>query len=170
LSFLYSVKHAASLDDITYSINYYDIANELQNAILLQKFDFLQDLAISVADVLKNLPLLQAILDGLQIQIKITLLKAPLHCKTIGLEYLATFSSDRAWAASKISYFVGNLTCPTIVGINSAERLEAQDVVVNLSIDGQEWDSIQRTRLDLRNLSKMLYEVRSFHILCIHST
>ena len=156
------------MDDITYSINYYDIANGLQNATLPQKFDFLQDLATSVADVLKNLPLLQAILDGLQIQIKITLLKAPLHCKTIGLEYLATFSSDRAWAASKISYFVGNLTCPTIIGVNSAERLEEQDVVVNLSIDSQERDLIQKTRLDLRNLTKMLYEVRSFHILCVY--
>lgn len=149
------------MDDIIYSINYYDIVSELQNAILPRKFDSLQDLAINVTNILKNLSMLQAILDGLQIQIQITQLKAPLHCETIGLKYLATFSSDGAWAASKISYFVGNMTCPTIIGVNSAERLEKQNVVVNLSIDIRDRNSIQKNWLDLRNLIKVLYEVRS---------
>lgn len=157
MSLLYNVKQAASLDDITYSINYHEFANELQT-ILPRNFDSLQDLAINVADILKNLPMLQTILDGLQVQLKITQLKAPLHCKTIGLKYLATFFSDGAWAASQISYFVENLTCPAIIGI-LAERLEKQDVIVNLSIDSQR-DTIQKNPLDFRNLTKVLYEVR----------
>lgn len=161
LSFLYNTKQAASSDDIAYTINYFHIAAELQKAILPQQFESFQHLAINVTDFLKNLPGLQAILSGLQIQIKITQLKAPLHCKTVGLEYLATFSSDGAWTASKIYYSVGDLICPTIVGVNSAERLEKQDVVVNLTIDSQEQDLRQKDRLDFRNLAKVLYDVSS---------
>lgn len=105
--------------------------------------------------------MLQAILNGLQVQIKLTQLKAPLHCKTVGLEYLATFSSGRAWAASKIRHSVRELICPAIIGVNSVERLEKQDVVVNLFIDSQEQGFIERDPLDLRKLAKVLYEVRS---------
>ena len=165
LSFLYNVQQAASSDDITRSINYSYITKELRNAVLPRQFESLQDLAINVAQILKILPMLQTILDGLQVQIKVTQLKAPLHCKTIGLEYLATFSSDGAWTASKIYHSVGDLTCPTIIGVNPAERLEKQDIVVNLSIGSQQRDSIQNDWLNLRNLTKVLYEVWSLNFL-----
>lgn len=163
MSFFYNVKQAASLDDITCSINYSHIAKNLRNAILPRQFESLQDLAINVADILKNLPMLQAILDGLQIQIKVTQLRAPLHCKTVGLEYLIVFSSDGAWAASKIHQFIGDLICPAIIGVNSAERLEKQDVVVDSSIDSQERGLSEKDRLDFRYLARVLYDVCSQH-------
>jgi dihydroneopterin aldolase/2-amino-4-hydroxy-6-hydroxymethyldihydropteridine diphosphokinase/dihydropteroate synthase len=96
---------------------------------------------------------------GSEIRVKVKQLKAPLHAKTVAIEHLAKRMPNGSWTHRKINHIVEDLTCPIIVGINPAERLERQNVVVNLSVDTGDQGLERGYWLDFRNLIKVLYEV-----------
>ncbi|KAF8964785.1 Dihydropteroate synthase-like protein [Flammula alnicola] len=157
--FIYhNVSRTANADDLSYSINYSDIAKEIRASVISTPFICLQDLSRHICNAIHEFSSLVNLLGGLEIRIRVAQLKAPLHCKTVAVEHLAKFSSDGSWSAHEITHIVEDLTCPTIVGVGSAERLEKQDVVVNLSINTGEQGLDQRDWIDLRALTRILYE------------
>lgn len=106
----------------------------------------------ALVDILANY------LDRLEVHIKVVQLKSPLHTKTVGIEHVAKFQSDRSWIPSQITHFVEDLICHAIIGVNPQERVEKQNVVVNLTIESGE-DGLRGSTIDFRSLTKTLYDV-----------
>jgi dihydroneopterin aldolase/2-amino-4-hydroxy-6-hydroxymethyldihydropteridine diphosphokinase/dihydropteroate synthase len=161
LSIFYDVSKTAETDDLKYSINYSEIANRIRNAVASKTFFSLQDLARSICQSMDSSGPLSPSDDapGSEIRVKVKQLKAPLHAKTVAIEHLAKRMPNGSWTHRKINHIVEDLTCPIIVGINPAERLERQNVVVNLSVDTGDQGLERGYWLDFRNLIKVLYEV-----------
>jgi dihydroneopterin aldolase/2-amino-4-hydroxy-6-hydroxymethyldihydropteridine diphosphokinase/dihydropteroate synthase len=154
LVIFHDVSRAAQTDDLSFSLNYAIIAKHVRRSIELNSFQHLQSLARHITDALS-----QILEGGTEVQIKLVQLRSPLHTKTVGIEYVAKFHSDRSWAPSGVTHFVEDLVCPAIIGVNPAEREEKQDVVVNLAINTGEHKLGGEPEVDLRNITKSLYEV-----------
>jgi len=92
------------------------------------------------------------------ISIKIVQLRGPLHCKNVGLE-VRSVREQGGWMVSRTRHFVTDFTCPTIIGVNDVERVEEQEVVVNISIETSNFPLDQVT-LDYRSLTRSLWKVR----------
>ena len=161
----------AETDDLKYSINYSEIANRIRNAVASKTFVSLQDLARSICQSIDSSGPLSPSDDALgsEIRVKVKQLKAPLHAKTVAIEHLAKRMPNGSWTHRKINHIVEDLTCPIIVGINPAERLERQDVVVNLSVDTGDQGLERGYWLDFRSLIKVLYEVRCIFFFFRHN-
>jgi len=157
LVIFHDVSQAAQTDDLSLSLNYAIVAKHVRRSIELNSFQHLQSLARHITDALS-----QILEGGTEVQIKLVQLRSPLHTKTVGIEYVAKFHSDRSWAPSGVTYFVEDLVCPAIIGVNPAEREEKQDVVVNLAIKTGEDELGEETEVDLRNITKSLYEVECY--------
>ncbi|KAF5349252.1 hypothetical protein D9756_009402 [Leucocoprinus leucothites] len=151
----YDVAPCSTTDSLDLSINYSSISKKLGSA--LAEPDNLT--YRSIEDVLSRaLTVVQGALTDIaatDFTIKIIQLKAPLHCKNVGLEALSVRERE-GWTVSKIRHFVTDFTCPTIVGVNDVERVEEQDVVVNISIETRRVP-LDQINLDFRCLSRSLW-------------
>jgi len=156
------VSKTAETDDLKFSINYSEISNRIRTDIASKTFVSLQDLSRFICHALEPpgppSPLDEAL--GSEIRVKVKQLKAPLHAKTVAIEHLAKRMPNGSWTHRKVNHIVEDLICPIIVGINPAERLERQNVVVNLSVDTGDQGLERGYWLDFRSLVKFLYEVR----------
>lgn len=92
-----------------------------------------------------------------EISLKIVQLKPPLHCKAVGLETSAT-----AGVVDSLNYFLEDLVCHAIVGVNACEREEKQIVKFNISIQDVSGNFDRTQWLDFRALTRRLYEVGQF--------
>jgi len=153
LVIFHDVSQAAQTDDLSLSLNYAIIAKHVRRSVESHSFKHLQNLSRHITDALS-----QILEGGTEVQIKLVQLRSPLHTKTVGIEYVAKFHSDRSWTPSGVTYFVEDLVCPAIIGVNPAEREEKQDVVVNLAINTGD----EEPEVDLRNITKSLYEVECY--------
>jgi len=155
------VSKTSETDDLKFSINYSEITNRIRTVVSSKSFLSLQDLSRAISQSIASSGLLSPLGDALgsEILVKVKQLKAPLHTKTIAIEHLAKIKPDGSCTNLKIKHFVKDLICPTIVGINHAERLEKQDAVVNLSVDTGDQGLEREDWLDFRSLIKLLYEV-----------
>ncbi|KAF8153167.1 Dihydropteroate synthase-like protein [Crassisporium funariophilum] len=171
LTIHYDVRNTASTDDINFSINYAEIADSLRTVVSSRTFSSLQDLARyvatslenKVADIIDNSK--SQLDDGFKIHFEVKQLKPPLHCRLVGLEFTAKYHGNEEhvnkWKTSKIRFSVADLVCPVIIGVNAAERLERQNVTINLEIDALapvEWGVLDDIALDFRTLSRVLCE------------
>lgn len=152
----------AETDDLKFSINYSEIANCIRTVVASKAYVSLQDLARSICQSIESSGPLSPSIDALgsEIRVKVKQLKAPLHAKTVAIEHLAKRMPNGSWTHHKINHIVEDLTCPIIIGINPAERLERQNVVVNLSVETGDQGLERGYWLDFRSLIKILYEVR----------
>jgi len=164
LSIFYDVAETAQSDELEHSINYADIAKRLRDVVTDRKdengFLCLQDLSRHICYSIGAFPSLLHILDGLEIHIKVKQLKSPLHSKAVSIEHFAKFCADGSWRPQRIKHVVEDLFCPVIVGVEVAERLEKQDVVVNLSIDTGEQGLFPQDWINIRYVIQTVYEVR----------
>lgn len=122
-------------------------------------FVCIQDLSRHLSDTVAKI--LMECRSGLDVLIRVNQLKAPLHAKCVAVEQVAKCLPDGSWTASKIVHYVEDLICPTIIGINAAERWEKQDVVLNLCIDTGPQGLAPQEWIDLRVVTKEVYEVCS---------
>ena len=159
ISIFHDVSPAAQTDDLSLSLNYFVIANDIKNATQTKSFSGLRDVSRHISNVLSDT--LANFLDGLEVHIKVVQLRSPLHTKTVGIEHIANFQSDRSWVPSQITHFVEDLSCPAIIGVNPQERIEKQDVMVNLAIES-EGHGLDGEAIDLRVVTKTLYDVSDF--------
>ncbi|KIM41558.1 hypothetical protein M413DRAFT_445532 [Hebeloma cylindrosporum] len=157
LSIFHDVSKTAETDDLKFSINYSEIAKRIRTAVASKTFVSLQELSRYVCQSAGPISPSDDAL-GSEICVKVKQLKGPLHAKTIAIEHLAKRMPNGSWTHRKINHIVEDLTCPIIVGINPAERLERQNVVVNLSVDTGDQGLERGYWLDFRNLIKVLYE------------
>ncbi|KAF9452819.1 Dihydropteroate synthase [Macrolepiota fuliginosa MF-IS2] len=155
IDIFHDVAPASATDDLTRSINYSNISKELGSVLeepphaTYQSLEHITNRALSA---------IQGTLTDTtvtEVKIKVTQLKAPLHCGDVGLEAWSIRENGR-WNVSKTRHFVTDFTCPTIVGVNDVEREEAQDVVVNISVETPS-APVDRIKLDFRRLMRSLW-------------
>lgn len=153
----YDVAPCSVTDNLDLTLNYSSISKDL--GLVLEKSD---QSYRSIEDVMScALTVVQRALTdvtALDINIKIIQLKAPLHCKNVGLE-IWSIREREEWMISRVRHFVTDFTCPTIVGVNDVERVEEQEVVVNISIETSNFP-LDQAALDYRNLTRSLWKVR----------
>ncbi|KAF9564085.1 Dihydropteroate synthase [Agrocybe pediades] len=121
----------------------------------------LQDLSRHICDTIGKLSLLKDMLDGLEVYLKVTQLRSPLHSKSISIEHFARFSLGGSWTPRNVRHVVEDIVCPAIIGINVAERLEKQDIVVNLTVDTREQGLSPQDWINVRFIVQTLYEAVS---------
>lgn len=136
-----------------------EVTNRVRTAVISQPFECLQDLSHHILTAFATFPSLSHHLNGLQIYLNVRQLKAPLHTKTISFENLAKYSADGSWIAEKVAHVIEDLICTAIIGVRVAERLEKQDVIVNMSVDTANKGTGRDDWIDFRSLIGMLYEV-----------
>ena len=164
LSIFHDVSQVANSDDLTHTIDYANVAEKIKSAVTTKSFICLQDLSVHVCDAISLLPAVKTFLDSLRVYLKVKQLKAPLHSKIVAVDFTATFSADGSWRPQKVTHYVEDLSCPVIVGVGIAERLEKQEVVVNLSVDTGDKGLDRDDWIDLRALTRVLYEVYAGHL------
>ncbi|KAF5325517.1 hypothetical protein D9619_009704 [Psilocybe cf. subviscida] len=153
IGILTDVSGAAQADDIKQTIDYAELADRVQNSLASdsQTFDGLEDILAHIC------PLLVSEVDR-EVEVKIVQLRAPLHCKTTGIHFKAVISRNGSWTTSKVTHFIDDLTCPTVVGILDVERQEKQDVIANVSIETDEDGLSPENWIDLRHITQILYK------------
>lgn len=154
IGILTDVSGASQADDIKQTIDYAELANRVQNSLASdsQTFDGLEDILAHICT------LLVSEVDR-EVEVKIVQLRAPLHCKTTGIHFKALISRNGSWTTSKVTHFIEDLTCPTVVGILDVERQEKQDVIANVSIETDEDGLSPENWIDLRHITQILYKV-----------
>ena len=160
LSIFHDVSSAGRTDDLSFSLNYSSIAKCIRKRIAARSFSHLQDVSCQVSGALTD-ALDGRCLDGLRVGVRVLQIKSPLHTKSVGIEHLATFRADRLWAPSHVIHFIEGLSCDAIVGIHPHERVEKQDVVVNLAIESKAYGLVGDP-VDFRLIIKTIYDVRRF--------
>jgi len=157
-SIFYDVSLAARTDDLTLSLDYSLVTKKIRRAIGNKPFQDLRDLSRQVTNTLGST--LVDVIEGLEVYVKVIQMKPPLHTKFVGIEHHAIFGLDRSWTPRQVRYFVEDLVCPAIIGVNAAERVEKQDVVVKISINTGKKGLNDDPSLNLRFVSEILYKVR----------
>jgi dihydroneopterin aldolase / 2-amino-4-hydroxy-6-hydroxymethyldihydropteridine diphosphokinase / dihydropteroate synthase len=136
----HDVRTTAETDDLKFSINYSELASQVRKTVAPPAiFSTLNDLANSVHEKLLDN-------DGVSsVWLRIVQHKGPVHGTHVGLE-LSTTRNYR--------WFIQDLDCHAIVGVNDSEREETQNVVLNISIE-----NAQPVNVDFRHLVRYLYKV-----------
>ncbi|KAK7460898.1 trifunctional dihydropteroate synthetase [Stygiomarasmius scandens] len=171
LSVPHDISSTAKTDELEHSINYSTLASSIRDKIdTSQSFESLEDLTHSIFDVLlspaaKGTPRLSGV------QLKVTQVKPPLHCKSVSVEAEATRSGDSSWnlTLNGIIHRIEDLECDLIVGINPAERVEKQLVRINITAEtlghmGTKEKLDLKSKecwIDFRALIRTVYEVVS---------
>ncbi|KXN84082.1 hypothetical protein AN958_00469 [Leucoagaricus sp. SymC.cos] len=157
IDIFYDVAPSSTTDDLNLSIDYSSISKKLGMALAEPN----KSTYISIEEVVHQaLSVAQGILTDVavtEVNIKVVQLKAPLHCKNVGLEAWSVRTRE-GWAVLKTRHFVIDLVCPTVIGINDVERDEEQDVLVNISIETHD-TLLDRIKLDFRQLTRSLRKV-----------
>jgi dihydroneopterin aldolase/2-amino-4-hydroxy-6-hydroxymethyldihydropteridine diphosphokinase/dihydropteroate synthase len=158
----YDIASCGISDNLDFSINYSSISKKLSAAFTeepshVRSYQSLEDIVANCV-----FPVLQGALTGVsvtEIKVKIIQIKAPLHCKEVGLESWSSLrTEEEGWVVSKIRHFVTDFVCPAIIGVNDVERTEEQEVVVNISVETHS-TRLDHTSLDFRKLTRSLWKV-----------
>jgi dihydroneopterin aldolase/2-amino-4-hydroxy-6-hydroxymethyldihydropteridine diphosphokinase/dihydropteroate synthase len=157
LSVSHDIRQTASTDDLVHSVNYSVLAKNLRKSLELKNiFSSLEDFAIHIFDTLLG----SGSTHVRELHIKVVQLKPPLHVKSVGLEAVGAILHGGERRFSHIKHFVEDLVCHAIVGVNPPEREEKQVVNVNFYLEGC-WEHLsENVWIDLRGLTRTLYEVR----------
>lgn len=161
LSVPHDVRQTASTDDLSHSINYAALAERLRESLHPgATFGSLEGFASYIFEtLLESGP---GTTSSSTLHISITQLKSPLHSKAVGLVANAVLSAVLTaprWIASHIRYFLKDIECHAIVGVNDCEREEKQIVKLNISVEGCSEDLEEEHWFDFRGLTRTLYEV-----------
>jgi dihydroneopterin aldolase/2-amino-4-hydroxy-6-hydroxymethyldihydropteridine diphosphokinase/dihydropteroate synthase len=163
LSIPHSISSTASMDDLSHSVNYSLLCSLLRDSLndKTAPFETLESLSVRIFDIL----LLRSGSDASSLPflgeacLRVVQSRAPLNCKAVGIESVATTSSSESWSAGYVKHFCEDLECSTIIGINACEREERQIVRVNISIEGRDAGFQRENWVDFRSLTRNLHEV-----------
>ncbi|KAJ7507284.1 Dihydropteroate synthase-like protein [Mycena galericulata] len=158
LSIPHDISSTASADDLSHTINYSLLCSLLRDSFndTTPPLESLEDLAARIFDVLLLRSDSDASIPFLgEVHLKVVQTRAPLNCKSVGLESMAMTSSGASWTIGHVKQFIEDLACLTIIGVNACEREERQIVRVNISIE--HWDSGLK-RVDFRSLTRALHK------------
>ncbi|CAA7268798.1 unnamed protein product [Cyclocybe aegerita] len=158
LSIFYDISQAAQTDDLSHSLNYAEVAKAIRGATTSKTFRNIQDISRRVSDIVFQLLTSRG---ASEIHVRIVQLKGALHCKSIAVEHLASLSEDGNWRPKNIAHHIEGLTFPVIVGVNAAERLEKQDLVVNMSIATGTQGLSPDDWIEMRSVTSQVYEAIS---------
>jgi dihydroneopterin aldolase / 2-amino-4-hydroxy-6-hydroxymethyldihydropteridine diphosphokinase / dihydropteroate synthase len=159
LSVPLDVRKTALTDNLVHSVNYSVLSQTLRNS--LESKNTFSSLEAFVIHVFHSL-LGTASTRIQELRVKVVQLKSPLHAKSVGLEAVGTVQRDGEWSVSHIKHFVENLDCHAIIGVNPLEREEKQVVKVNICLEGCLEHLSETVWIDLRGLTRTLYNVCVF--------
>ncbi|KAF3923183.1 hypothetical protein ABW20_dc0109266 [Dactylellina cionopaga] len=121
-----SVGLAGSTDHLAHSINYGTVCKAAAKALQEKNYDSLEHLAETLAGIV-----LGDELRGEWISVKVEQLKSLLRADAAGLEIVRRKDGVRE-VQDKV--LIKNLKVATIIGVNDCERLERQQVIINLTL------------------------------------
>ncbi|KAF7341970.1 Folic acid synthesis protein [Mycena venus] len=158
LSIPHDISSTASTDDLSHTINYSLLCSLLRDSLndKTPPLETLEALAVRIFDVLFSRLGSDPVVG--QAHLKVVQSRAPLNCKAVGVESVAASSSGSSWTADYVKHLCEDLECSTIIGVNTCEREERQNVRVNISIE--RWDSVVQRHnwVDFRFLTRTLHE------------
>ncbi|KAJ3512686.1 hypothetical protein NLJ89_g3383 [Agrocybe chaxingu] len=158
LSIFYNISRTAWRDDLRFSLNYAEVAKVIRKATISKSFLCIQGVSRHVSDtVFQNFTPRGAS----ETHVRVVQLKGPLHCRSVAVEHLAGLSQDANWQRRNIIHHIEDLTSPVIVGVKAAERLEKQDVVINVSIDTGLQGLSPEDGIEIRSVTSHIYEAIS---------
>ncbi|KAK7040701.1 trifunctional dihydropteroate synthetase [Paramarasmius palmivorus] len=164
LAIPHNIRGTAETDDLSQSINYSTLASTLRTSLspvsltdLQPIFPSLEAITSHAFDLLlshfsSSAPALQGA------WLKVTQVKPPLHCKTVGIESQASSTKGAGWHSHSIRHLIEDLECKAIIGVNAAERLERQLVQINISIEHDGGFDLGKDSVDFRSLTRRLYD------------
>ncbi len=161
ISIFHDVAPASATDDLNLSIDYSSISKKLGSVFSGSEPTGESVPYGTIEDVVSRA--LEVVQDALtnttvtEVQARVTQLKAPLHCKEVGIE-ARSIRNDGKWEISRINHFITDFVCPTIIGVNDVEREEQQNVVINISVETN-GVPLDRVNLDFRSLARSLWTV-----------
>jgi dihydroneopterin aldolase/2-amino-4-hydroxy-6-hydroxymethyldihydropteridine diphosphokinase/dihydropteroate synthase len=144
----FDISKVAETDDLSFSIDYSDISKQLTEAVSGESYSSLEALSDSIFHFA-----FRHWSDISELSVKVLQMKSPIHSQAIGLES----SQIRGETLYNDRYFVQGLTCQAILGVNACERVEKQNVSINLSVERQRRSS---GPFDFRVLTRRIYDVR----------
>jgi dihydroneopterin aldolase / 2-amino-4-hydroxy-6-hydroxymethyldihydropteridine diphosphokinase / dihydropteroate synthase len=154
LTVTFDIRKVAETDALPDTINYSSISSEVTELLSAGCHDSLETLSDSIFNfVFQSRP------DISRLDVKIIQTRAPLHTKHVGFEC----SRTRGTGSFLERYFVDDLICPTIVGVNICERNERQDVCLNLSFERSDSQRAKGS-FDYRGLTRIIYDVRQYSL------
>ncbi|KAJ7846339.1 Dihydropteroate synthase-like protein [Mycena olivaceomarginata] len=157
LSIPHDISSTAANDDLSQTINYSLLCSLLRDSLndKISPLETLEALTSRIFDVL----FLRSGSDPVvgEVRLKVIQPRAPLNCKAVGVESVATASSGSSWTTDYVKHLC-ELECSTIIGVNACEREERQNVQVKVSIE--RWDSVVQRHnwVDFRSLTRILHE------------
>ncbi|KAJ6591116.1 Dihydropteroate synthase [Mycena vulgaris] len=161
LAIPHNISSTASTDNLAHTVNYSLLCSLLRDSLndKTPPLETLETLCARIFDILLRSDSDASILPSLtEAHLRIVQSRAPLNCKAVGVEAIATTSSGPPWSAGYVKHFCEDLQCSTIIGVNACEREERQNVRVNISIE--RWGSgLQRDHwVDFRSLTRKLHK------------
>jgi dihydroneopterin aldolase/2-amino-4-hydroxy-6-hydroxymethyldihydropteridine diphosphokinase/dihydropteroate synthase len=147
LSLLYDLRGAGDSDDLSQSISYSSIYSALTRASTsdYSSLEVLLDHIFAVA--FDTYPSVE------EVDVKIVLTKFPLHCKAAGIEAGSLKGGVRT---RPNRFFLEDLICHGIIGVNPQERVQKQTICLNISYSSRE---VFQTRFDFGDLARRTYKV-----------
>jgi len=162
LSIAHDLRRTALTDDLSYSINYASICSTLcQRVTSNDVTESLEALSKRIFDLVFGLED-QSVIQ--EVHLKVLQIKAPLHCKTIGVDSIAKVGNGHAWGVDSVRHFCEDIECQAIVGLNACEREVKQVVRLDISIENPTGDLERSNWLDFPVLIRRLYTVSSYHL------
>ena len=157
-AFPYDVRQTAETDDLVHSVSYATIASSIRNSIQSETspFQSLEQMCQHIFDAVLHSP--SPLIN--ELSLRIVQLKAPVHCKHIGLE-----ATSNGTSISQYKTFFEGIQVPCIIGINKSEREETQDVLLDISISTDLPKLHAENWIDFRTIIRTVYEVRFSFVL-----
>ncbi|KAJ7481629.1 Dihydropteroate synthase-like protein [Mycena latifolia] len=159
LSIPHNISSTASTDNLSHTINYSSLSSLLRDSLndKTPPLESLEKLSVQIFELLllpsrSEAPMIR------EARLKVVQSRAPLNCKAVGVESIATTSSVSSWSVGYVKHFWEDLECSTIIGVNACEREERQTVRVTIFIE--RWDAgLQPDNwMDFRSMTRELHE------------
>jgi FolB domain-containing protein len=126
LKLVLDLKQAGLTDQLNDSVSYSDIVKVVSKLVESKRYLSLESLAVSILDSISS--------DCFEkLSVNVEKPKALLHAKTVGIHMSRSKSDD----TNNDYIYIKQLCVPTIIGVNSWEREEKQNVIADVTIHPQ---------------------------------
>lgn len=146
----FDVRKVAETDALCDTIDYASFSSEVTGLLSAGCYDSLETLSDSIFKFAFH-----SRADVVELDVEVVQTKAPLHTKLVG--YACSRSKGKTHILER--YFVSDLICPAIIGVNLCERNERQDICLNLSVERSD-SHRSMAPFDYRGLTRIIYDVR----------
>ncbi|TFK29528.1 Dihydropteroate synthase [Coprinopsis marcescibilis] len=152
----YDIRTTAATDDLSCSIDYAQLVDQLRDWLCSDTFRSFSNLH-HIVQVISKFVTQQYSGVFESYDLKVSQVKAPAQCNRVSVFHRSAMVHNQ-WRTSYMVYSIEDLLCPTIVGVEPQERVDRQTVIVNCKIENTK-ENVLIEAPDLRALVKQIYEV-----------